>query len=123
MWARIIEFMLSIWLALSPFIFHYPQEATQLWANDFICASLVAFLALLSFWDLFRHIHLLTLGVAFWLWGIGYQSFPEAPSIAQQNGVVLGILLFMLAMIPSSSDQLPRSWQKFILRKRTLDKK
>src|ERR1700733_6050280 len=77
MWARVVEFMLACWLAISPFIFRYPGNDMFLWANDFVCASLVALFALLSFWHPLRNIHLLTLGVALWLWCMGYRSFPE----------------------------------------------
>src|SRR5689334_12425148 len=100
MWARVVEFMLACWLALSPFILRYPAEDTFLWANDFLCASLVALFALLSFWHLLRKMHLMTLGIALWLWGIGYTSYPEAASPAQMNSVVIGLILLMLAIVP-----------------------
>lgn len=114
MWARVVEFMLAIWLTLSPFIFHYPSDATFFWVNSFVCASLVICFAFLSFWHPLRKIHLLTLGIALWLWGLGYSTFPEKTSIFLENFVVIGLLLFMLAIIPSHSNQLSYSWQKFI---------
>lgn len=114
MWARVVEFMLACWLTLSPFIFRYPKGEIALWANDFICAFLIALFALLSFWDPLRKIHLMTLGVALWLWGYGYTSFPEPGMSFDQNAVVIGLLLLMLAIVPSHSHHPSRSWQEFI---------
>jgi hypothetical protein len=114
MWARVVEFMLACWLALSPFILRYPAEDTFLWANDFICASLVALFALLSFWHPLRKIHLMTLGVALWLWGLGYTSLPGITPPPQENSVVIGLMLLMLAIIPSHSHHTTLSWQEFI---------
>lgn len=117
MWARVIEFMLAIWLALSPFIFRYSSGETFLWVNDFVCASLVALFALLSFWHSLRKIHLLTIGIALWLWGLGYSTFPGKTSPPLENSVVIGLLLFMLAIIPSRSEQISHSWQEFMRKK------
>ncbi len=114
MWARVVEVMISIWLALSPFIFHHPSEETFLWTNDFVCASLIALFALLSFWRPLQKIHLATLVVAFWLWSLGYSNFPEKASIASQNSVVICLLLLMLAIIPSHSEEPSSSWKKFM---------
>lgn len=111
--ARVIEFMLACWLAMSPFILHYPSDETFLWANDLTCACLVALFAVLSFWDPLRKIHLLTLGVAFWLCGLGYMTFPEMASPPQENSVSIGLLLLMLSIVPSHAQLPPRPWQKF----------
>jgi hypothetical protein len=113
MWARVVEFMLACWLAISPFIFRYPPQETFLWTNDLICACLIALFALLSFWDPLRKIHLLSLGVAFWLLGHGYSTFPSIALPPQENSVVLGLLVLMLAIIPSQSHLHSRSWQEF----------
>lgn len=114
MWARIIEFMLVLWLALSPFIFRYPPQQTFLWKSDFICAFLVALFALVSFWNPLKRMHLLTIGVALWLWGSGYMAFPDKASLSEQNGVVIGIILSMLAIVPSHSSRVSPSWERFI---------
>jgi hypothetical protein len=113
MWARVVEFMIACWLAMSPFIFSHPPEQTELWANDFTCSILVALFALFSFWDPLRKIHLLTLGAAFWLCWLGYSTFPIPASKALQNDLVVGIILLMLAIIPSHSEQPSRSWREF----------
>ncbi len=117
MWARIVEVMIAVWLALSPFIFHYPSEETFLWTNDFVCACLVALFALFSFWHPLRKIHLVTIAIAFWLWGLGYRDFPEKTAVSLQNSVVIGLLLLILAIVPSHSSQLSHPWQKFTKKK------
>ena len=117
MWARVVEVMLAIWLLISPFIFRHPTHETFLWVNDFICGSLVAVFALFSFWHPLRKIHLMTLGVALWLWGLGYTSFPEMTPPSQENSVVIGLILLMLAIIPSHSHHTTLSWKEFINRK------
>jgi hypothetical protein len=109
--------MIAVWLALSPFIFRYPPGEIFFWINDFVCACLVALFALLSFWHPLRKIHLLTLAIALWLWGLGYRTFPEKTSPSLENSVVIGILLLMLAIVPSRSNQLSYPWQEFIKKK------
>lgn len=118
MWARVVEFMLACWLAISPFIFRYSSRETFLWANDFICAFLIATFALLSFWSPLKRMHLFTFGVALWLWAFGYQRFPLEALPSQENSVVIGLLLLMLSIVPSGSYLPPTSWQKFIQAKR-----
>jgi hypothetical protein len=113
MWARVVEFMLACFLAISPFIYNYSAEETFLWANDFICAFLIALFALLSFWHPLRKMHLLTMGVAIWLWCVGYQTFPM-PATPQENSiVVIALILVMLAIVPSHSEYPPQPWQDF----------
>lgn len=118
MWARVIEFMIAIWLALSPFIFRYPSEEVFFWVNSFVCACLVALFALLSFWHPLRKIHLLTVAIALWSWGLGYTNFPERASPILENFVVVGLLLLMLALVPSRSDRLSYPWSDFIKKRR-----
>ncbi len=117
MWARVVEFMLACWLSISPFIFRHPFEETFLWANDLTCAVLIALFALLSFVKGLEKIHLLTLGVALWLWGLGYTTFPDPAPIALENDLTVGLLLLMIALVPSQSSLPPRSWRKFYNKK------
>jgi len=50
MWARVVEFMLGCWLAISPFIFQHPADDLTLWVTDWMAASFVILFALLSYW-------------------------------------------------------------------------
>jgi hypothetical protein len=79
----------------------------------------VAFLALFSFWHPLRKLHLATIAIALWLWSLGYSDFPEKTSAALQNSVVIGLLLFMLAIIPTYAEQPPYSWREFMKKKRS----
>jgi hypothetical protein len=57
--------------------------------------------------------HLITLAVALWLWGIGYNAFPEVAEPLHENSVIVGLLLLMLAIVPSHSHRLSHSWEEF----------
>ncbi|MES2273535.1 MAG: hypothetical protein V4487_05050 [Chlamydiota bacterium] len=109
MWARISELIVACWLFLGPFVLSDFSQKT----NDYICAFLTALFALLSFWDPLRKIHVLTIGVGLWLWGSAYSTFPASASPMEENSVIAGALLVMLAIVPSGSHLLSRSWHKF----------
>jgi hypothetical protein len=112
MWPRVIEVMLSCWLAISPFVFASPSGRTVLisW-NSLTCAAAVALLALLSFWRPLRRAHLGICGVALWLILFAYfkSAYPVAPAF--QNYVITGLLLAMFAIIPSEANQGPEVWR------------
>ena len=113
MWARVIEFMLACWLAISPFIFAYPGQATLYWVNDFICSVAIAFFSLISYYAPLRKMHLCNLVVAFYLIALNI-IFNESPiQNGLQNYEVLGIILLMLAIIPTDASQQPKPWRDF----------
>jgi len=97
MWARVLELILAVWL---------------LYSHEPLPCIFIAIFSLLSFYYPLRKMHLLNLGVAFWLWASGYTNFPELASPSQENSVVVGLLLLMLAIVPSHSHLSPHSWQK-----------
>ncbi len=113
MFARVIEFMLACWLAISRFIFHYTPEESFLWKNDLVCATLIALFALLSFAEKLNKMHLCTLAVGLWLMGMSYSNFPMEATPPLENYFALGMLLLMLAIIPSHSHLSPRTWRNF----------
>lgn len=110
MWSRVTEFMLACWLAASPFIFHHAEDATLLWISDFASATVVATLALFSYWTPTRHAHLLIIPVALWL--VGFGRFGEAAPLSPglQNNIIVGLLLLMFAIVPNDASQPPRAW-------------
>jgi hypothetical protein len=73
------------------------------------CAAVVVLLALLSFHASLRRAHLGTCAVALWL--IGFRYAAEAARPAAQNQIVVGLLLFMFAIVPSEASRPPRSWR------------
>ena len=114
MWARIIEFIIAIWLAGSHRVFYHPSLSEFLWISDLFCGSLIALFALFSFLKRFEKIHLCSLIVALWLIAIGlFGSSLFPPPAILQNHLIVGIFLAMFAIIPSQSSRPPRGWRKF----------
>ena len=112
MWARIVEFFVACWLAASPFVLHFSEESF-LKANNIVCGILVALFALLSFCKRWGRMHLCTLGIGLWLWGISYMTFPLVASVPLENSALVGIVLLMLAIVPSHTARLSPSWHRF----------
>lgn len=113
MWARVVEFMLALWLSISPFIFCYPKDARFFWANDFIVATLIALFSLGSIYKPLRKIHLVNLAISFYLIFLSY-LFRDSPMYGPlQNYMVLGILILMTAIIPAEASKPPVPWRKF----------
>lgn len=110
MWARVVEIMLACWLAMSPFVFDYADDMTLYWANDFTCATLIAVLAFVSLAPRFDLLHLASLAVAAWLIGVACVAAPSPPPPHLQNYVVFGLLLVMVAIIPTRSGTPPQKW-------------
>lgn len=117
MWARVVEFMLACWLAISPFIFSYPKDALFYWYNDLITCSLIAFFSLASYHTPIRKLHLCNLTIAFYLITLCFFFQADGLYAPLQNYMVLGILLLMIAIIPTHADQPPVGWRKFFEKK------
>ena len=113
MWARVVEFMLGCWMAISPFIFAYPSKAALFWATDFGCSVAIAFFAFISFYAPLRKMHLCNLFIGFYLIALGFILTESPLHNALQNYVVLGIILLMLAIIPTDASQQPKPWLDF----------
>ena len=111
MWARVVEFMLGCWLAISPFIFRHEDE--WLWITDFAAALTIGTLALVSYWPPLRHAHLLL--AAFALLLASYGRFANGLDGSQlsggyQNYIVIGLLLVMFAIVPNHATRPPQRW-------------
>ncbi|MEX2171292.1 MAG: hypothetical protein WD851_18375 [Pirellulales bacterium] len=112
MWPHVVEAMLGCWLILSPFIFAHPAERPAWWINDMASGSAIIAFALVSYWPPLKRMHLASIAVALWLIGFGYFS-ESFSSPAMQNDMVLGLLIGMLAIIPSEANRPPDSWREF----------
>jgi hypothetical protein len=113
MWGRVVEIMLGLWLAISPFLFgHYPSNR-PLWLSDLVCGAAVVLLASLSFWQPLRYAHVAILAVACWLMGFAYfhGGYPAAPGY--QNEIILGLTLLLIAIIPNDASQPPPAWRDY----------
>lgn len=110
MWPRVVEVMLAIWLALSPFIFQQTSDNPPPWLL-YGLALLIATLALLSYWPRARRAHLgilvVAIGMALW----GRFAHPSPPPAGYQNLIALGFLLMMFAIIPSDCLRPPQVWR------------
>lgn len=113
MWARIVEFTIACWLALTPFIFRIPSNECFYWMSNFVCAILIALFSLLCFHRHLRKMHLFNLIVGFWLIGLAFtvKEVPIAPHL--QNGILVGVILLMLGIIPSESELPSPHWREF----------
>lgn len=116
MWARVVEMMTAVWIAVGPFVFHVQDDLTLLWL-DLGIAMLISTLASLSYWKPTQHAHLSILLVALGLiaWG-RFAEIPPPP--AHQNHIIVGLLLLMIALIPNNASDPPESWQEFLFKPR-----
>lgn len=113
MWPRVVEVMLGLWLLVSPFVFRHPAGERVLWASDLVCAVAVATLALLSYRERWRRVHLFELAVSGWLVLFGYLGGGEGRPPGFQNALFVGLTLLLLNIIPSEANQPPRKWREF----------
>lgn len=113
MWPRTVEVMLALWLAVSPFVFRHPAGERGLWASDLVCAVVVATLALASYRQKWRRVHLFELGVAGWLVLFGYLGGGEGRPPGFQNALVVGLTLALFNILPSEANEPPRLWRAF----------
>jgi peptidoglycan/LPS O-acetylase OafA/YrhL len=112
MWARNIEFMIGIWLALSPFIFAHADPPDAIWWIDFAAAIIVCTTALFAYYPPTRSLHLVNSVAGLAL--IVYAFFgPVPPPAYHQNHVVVGIILLMFGIIPNHASQPSRAWREF----------
>lgn len=106
---RIHAGLLACWLAITPFVLGYAPDQIWLWANDLTASFAIALVALLSFRRGLHRIHLLNLAAAIWLVILGFLG---AASPAAQNHVVVGLLLGMMAIVPSRASGPPLAWRQ-----------
>lgn len=118
MWARVVEVTLGCWLAISPFIFRHPTEATFLWINDMATGAAVITIALVSIWPRLEKMHYLQLFVAVYLVLVAFLAAPPPPPAPYQNHMTLALLLIIMGVIPTRGTRPPRSWEKFYVQRR-----
>lgn len=122
MWARVAEFMVAWWLAMSPFIFRHSADEPMLWVIDFAAAFLVATFALISYVPSLWFGHLLTIAVGLLLCGQAYFQVGEHPvDPALQNQFVVGLILLMLSIIPNHVAKPPQSWLDYAQHTKSAD--
>jgi peptidoglycan/LPS O-acetylase OafA/YrhL len=114
MWPRVTEILIAAWLASSPWIFAAPAGSEFfLRANALVCAAFIALFALLSFRAASGRTHLLTIAVALWMIGVAFAAPNPPPPAPYQNLVVVGLLLLLIAVLPSRASEPPKAWRDF----------
>ncbi|TWT90129.1 hypothetical protein Mal64_05120 [Pseudobythopirellula maris] len=116
MWARAVEIMLGLWLAISPAIFRGGEAEAALWATDLAVATWVIVCACLSCWLPLRHAHLAILAASGFLIAIAYLETGAPESATAQNHLMLGLLLAMFAIVPNYADEPPMRWRRYAAR-------
>jgi len=109
MWARVVEIMTAVWLAVSPFVFRVQSDAAILWGDQIIALG-ICILSGLSYWRPTRYAHLLILAIAIGLIAWGRLAGTPPPFI-HQNHIVVGLFLLMMAIVPNDASNPPPAWR------------
>lgn len=88
----------------------FPGMETENWVYGGVAAALGG----LSFHKRCRRAYLGTVLVGVWLMVGAYRSYPEVASPAEQNEMICGTVLWLLALVPSGSTRSPKSWEQFL---------
>jgi hypothetical protein len=102
MWPRYCEMILALWLALSSPYFGYCSYEN-------ILAPVIALISGLNF--RYRYIHSLNSLPAYYLIASVYLT--PVPFPANQNYLIIALLLLVLAYLPPHINHSPREWEKF----------
>lgn len=110
MGARHIEFAIGCWLMMSPFVFGH-AETPRMW-TDIAWGAVVMVLSLICYVRPLHRAHLALLGVGAWLFVDGWLATrgDVHPGWAQ-NEITTGLLLAMVAIVPSHATDLPTGWR------------
>ena len=116
MWARIIEFIIAIWLISSSRLFYHPANPDFFWVSDLICGAAITVFALFSLKGSLQKLHLCSIGIALYLVVLGFSSSAFPPPALFQNYLILGLLLLMFALVPSSPSLPPAVFKESYLK-------
>lgn len=119
MWARIVEFLFALWLAISPFFFEHPRDDLFIWTNSFVCAALTSFFSLICFYFPLRKMHLCNLIVVLWLIILAFTAKQIPPPPLFQNYLVFAVLNIFLCLVPTESEFPPYPWRQFLEKQKT----
>jgi hypothetical protein len=110
-WARIVEWILAIWLIISRFILSYGDLSLSF--SDFAIPFLIILFAALSYIGKLNKMHLLHVIPAAWLLAISFAYPTPWLPFGLQNHILVALLLLTFAIIPSRASEPPRPWQHF----------
>lgn len=113
MWGRSVEIGLGGWLMLSPWIFGHEPDARFLWGCDLLGGAAIIAVSLACWKEMLGPLHLCHLGVGAFLVGTAFLAGTSPPPPAYQNHAVLGLLLMMVAIVPTHAARPPARWREF----------
>lgn len=120
MWARTVEIMLGVWLAISPYIFVVPSHVLLVRSLHLLVAAAICTVAFMSFSRRWWLLHFINFFIGALLISVTYvwsfysgidDQMPWYP--LSQNWIVTGLLLSMFGIIPDSCDEPPKEWEEF----------
>lgn len=115
MWARFVEIALGLWLLVATGVL--PDPGGGVATVNGVAGVAVLVLASLSFTDRLHWAHLGHLLVAVFLVGWGWSQFPRPGPWAAQNQILTGLMLALVAVIPSESGRPPHAWREYVAEK------
>jgi hypothetical protein len=113
MWPRLLEGALGAWLLVSPWVLGTPTTAAlRLGGVDLVpLVGGIALVGLTLAAFRFRNAHtgVLVVGVA--LIAFNWLAYPRPGPASAQNGIAVGLMVCLFAIIPNDSDQPPVGWR------------
>ncbi|HEX5051304.1 MAG TPA: hypothetical protein VFZ65_06000 [Planctomycetota bacterium] len=111
-WARYGELVLGAWLACSPFVLASPAPAAG-WVLDAAVGAAAAVGAVLSLRRPARRTHFVTLAAATGLVLVAILAGSGgAAEPARQSRLLTGLVLMMLAIVPTDAASPPPAWRR-----------
>lgn len=113
MWPRLVEGALGVWLLVSPWVLGTP-EAALLRAGGIDLIPVAGGLALVGLTLAafrFRNARLGVLVVGVALIAFNWLAYPRPGPASAQNGIAVGLLVCLFAIIPNDADRPPVGWR------------
>lgn len=104
---------LALWLVVSSRVLPEPLTGSAWLVNGLAAAAVVAFSAM-TFQPTLRHAHAGTLLVAVLLIAWAWSSFPRPGPAVAQNQILVGLLLGLLAVVPTEAGRPPVAWRQYV---------
>lgn len=112
LWPRAAELLLGIWLLVAPLVF--PDAGVASWLVSPGAGLLVIATVVVSLLPSLGRVHLATLPVALGLIAWSWAAFDRPGPPGAQNLIVVGLLLGLLAVVPSDALSPPAAWRPWV---------
>lgn len=108
---NLVNLMLGLWLAVSPFIFRFPEDVTVWWTHDIAVGLGIAIFSCFAAWRPTEHARFIVLMIAVWLVLGSLALFDHPRPPMAQNRILLGWLLAMFGVLPREVFRPPEGWR------------